>query len=163
MANFTMRAPVNVEKPNELHDQSLKPGGKPVSRLQQFGPLAAALAGAAIFVALAFQVRAGWENHREWVVATTLPFAALGGVALGFVLWRGRIMEASPAILLLLLCTGLAALNYWRGIETTGQDGLRDALSIIEGVLLALAVVAAIGALIWVEWRHPYRAPGPAA
>jgi hypothetical protein len=64
-------------------------------------------------------------------------------------------MALGPEIFLLLLLCALTALNVWRGAETEGGDGLRDALSIMQGVLIGLIIAAALGAMVFVEWSPP--------
>lgn len=164
MVNFSARAPVQPEKPHYLHNQAEKPKApRPTLRtvVRQNADLALGVLVGIGFVALAFQIRAGWENHREWVVATTVPFTATAGVALGALLGRQKWEAALAPILFVLLAIMLVIFNILRGYETEGPDGLRDAMSIISGICLGAACLSAIAAFIWVEVREPYRAPAP--
>ncbi|MGH2608167.1 MAG: hypothetical protein ACRDHF_03685 [Tepidiformaceae bacterium] len=164
MANWSGAAPTNPDKPDWLHDQSELPP-PPARRLMDYGgilwPIVLALLFTGALVALAFTARASWESHRDWVVPGTIPFLAIGGVAIGYLAARRAWAASSPAWFLLALLVALTALNVWRGAETSGSDGLRDALSIMQGVLIGLTVVAAAGAMIFVEWTRPTRPPAP--
>jgi peptidoglycan/LPS O-acetylase OafA/YrhL len=164
MANFSAPVPTESEKSAYLHERANRPA--PPKR-SNFGLVRSYLgAGLGVlfaigFVALAFQIRAGWDNHREWVVAITVPGLVLGGVAFGHLIARRQLTALAPGAGLLVLTLVLVFLNYLRGRDTTGEDGLRDALSIISGVSLVLTVSALVGALAWVEWKRPTKAPLP--
>lgn len=164
MTDFADRAPFNPEKPNQLHARESLPAAPDRTRgdlARYFMGLGLGLVGTCIFVALAFQARAGWDNHREWVVATTLPGGAIGGIGLGFLLARGRLLEATPGILLLLISVLFAGLNIWRGEVVDGPDYGRDALTVLSGVFLVFSALAFLTAEIWVEWKSPTKAPTP--
>ncbi len=158
MATWSGPTPVNPDKSDWLHDQAELPR-PPVRGTRDYAgmllPIALGLAFTAALVALAFQARASWDSHRDWVVPATIPLLALGGVAFGYLVARRAWLAANPAIGLLLLVCAFTALNMWRGAETEGSDGLRDALSIIQGVTLGLTVTAAVAAAIFVEWTRP--------
>lgn len=163
-ADFTSRAPTEPQKSDYLHAETARPDAPKRARndiVRGYLPFALGFVLACLFVALAFQIRAGWENHREWVVATTVPFTAGAGAALGHLLARKQLDAATPAIGLLFITIMLAVLNFLRGQATEGSDTLRDVLSITEGVFLALAVAASIGAAVWVEVKRPTHAPPP--
>lgn len=164
MTDFASAAPYNPEKPDELHARESLPAAPARTRddlVRRFLGLGLGIIGACIFVALAFQARAGWDNHREWVVATTLPGGAIGGVCLGYLLARNRWAEAAPGILLLAVSAVFAALNIWRGELVDGPDIGRDILTVLSGAFLILAAVAFLAAEIWVEWKNPVKAPAP--
>ncbi|MEX0781684.1 MAG: hypothetical protein WD557_03470 [Dehalococcoidia bacterium] len=162
MTDWSTPAPVNPEKPNWLHDQAQLPG-PPVRRLTEYaailGPLVLGLVFTGALVALAFWSRASWESHRDWVVPVTVPLLAIGGVAIGYLAARRAWAAAGPAFFLLALAAAFVASNIWRGTATEGSDGLRDALSIMSGVTIALAVAAAVGGMVFVEKTRPTRPP----
>ena len=112
-------------------------------------------------VALAFQARASWESHRDWVVPVTVPLLVVAGLGLGFLAARLRWIELALPVGLLVLALVLTILNILRGIATDGEDGLRDAMTIITAVLLGFSVASLIAALAWVEFRNPIRPPAP--
>lgn len=165
MTDFAVKAPFNPEKPNELHARASLPAAPARSTsdfARHFLGLILGIIGTCIFVALAFQARAGWDNHREWVVATTLPGGAIAGVCLGFLLARGQVVAALPGIALLVVSASFAALNIWRGQVVDGPDVGRDILTVTSGVFLVFAGLAFLIAEIRVEWKDPARAPKPA-
>lgn len=163
MTDFSARAPYQPEKPYELHDQTkIVPPGPPtrdfVSR-----HLSIIVGGVAtlVFIALAFQARAGWENHREWVVAVTVPGLALGGLGVGNLIARGKPMLLGPGMLVLGVCVVFTILNIQRGYATEGQDNWRDVMSILQGITLTIALHLFFGAFVWNEWKNPIKAPQP--
>jgi energy-coupling factor transporter transmembrane protein EcfT len=165
MANWSAPAPTNPEKPNWLHDQSELPAPPARSRVDYariLAPIVLGLAFTGALVALGFQSRASWDSHRDWVIPVTIPLLAIAGVAAGYLVARRAWVALGPVLLLLLLLCSLTALNVWRGAETEGSDALRDALSIMQGVLLGLTVASAIAAMVFVEWTRPTR-PASAA
>ena len=91
----------------------------------------------------------------------TIPFYALGGISLAYLVLRRAWREASAGITLLVVTVALTGFNLWRAALTTGPDGLRDSLSITAGVLLAVTIAALLGAMVWVEARRPVRPPAP--
>ncbi len=162
MANWSGATPANPEKPNWLHDQAELPAPPERSRRDYAriaAPILLGIAFTAALVALGFQARASWESHRDWVIPGTIPLLAIGGVAVGYLAARREWMALGPVFFLLLLLCAMTALNIWRGAETEGSDAFRDALSIIQGVLLGLTVASAIGAMVFVEWTRPTRPP----
>ena len=162
MIDFTAKAPFNPEKTHELHARSSLPAAPERDMARHFVGLGLGIVGTCIFVALAFQARAGWENHREWVVAMTLPGAAVAGVCFGYLLMRREIFAALPGVVLLIVSACLAGLNYSRGLTVDGPDVLRDVLTTASGVSLVLSGHAFLIGEIWTEWKHPTRAPKPA-
>jgi hypothetical protein len=57
----------------------------------------------------------------------------------------------------------LMYMNVWRGTRTVGQDGGRDAMTIISAILFVIAVHSFLIAAIWVEAKRPVRALAPEA
>lgn len=164
MTDFAAKAPFNPEKPNELHARESLPANPERTKgelSKHFIGLGLGIIGTFIFVALAFQARAGWENHREWVVAMTLPGGAIAGVCFGYLLARQQIAAALPGIVFLVLSALFAVLNISRGAIVDGPDIGRDLLTITSGVFLILAGHAFLIAEIWTEWKNPTRAPKP--
>lgn len=163
MTDLTAKAPFNPEKHSELHDQTkIAPPGPPTRDwLKRFWPIGLSIVLAIGIISLAFIARAGWTNHREWVVAINVPPLVLGAVAIANLVYRGRWNMLVPGVIVLFLCTLLSVLNIWRGYQTEGQDNLRDAMSIIQGILLAISLHLLIGAWIWNEWKNPMKAPEP--
>ena len=163
MADFTASAPVETEKSEVVHDRDTRPGA-PADR-QDYGRLllhiAVGVAFTAAFVAIAFQARASWTEVRDWVVPVTIPFYALGGISLAYLVLRRAWLEASAGLGLLFFIVALTAFDLWRAALTTGPDGLRDSFSITIGVLLGFCIAALAAAMAWVEWRRPSRPPAP--
>src|SRR5690606_38911868 len=91
---------------SSIHDRSTRPDRPAASRMDYFKRywgLALGLALACLFTAMAFQARAGWDNHREWVVATTVPFQAMGGIAFGHLIYRRALKEMAPGLVFFFL------------------------------------------------------------
>lgn len=164
MTDFAAPAPFNPEKTNELHARESLPAAPAITRgdwARHFLGLGLGIVGTCIFVALAFQARAGWDNHREWVVAMTLPGGVIAGVCFGFLLARQQVAAALPGIALLVISASLAAMNYSRSLITDGPDTQRDILTVSSGIFLILAGHAFLIAEVWTEWKNPARAPKP--
>ena len=166
MTDFAAKAPVNPEKRNELHARESMPAAPDRSRVEvrrHFLGIGLGVVGTFIFLALAFQARAGWQNHREWVVAMTLPGAALAGVCFGYLLARKQFQAAMWGLGLLAISGGFTVFNIVQGSMKDGPSYQRDALTILAGVFLILAGHAFVIAEVWVELKHPTRAPLPEA
>ncbi len=166
MADLSAAAPTSPEREHWLHDQSKLPAAPERSAFGYVAMLVPVLLGilfAAGLVALAFEVRASWESHRDWVVPVTIPLIVVGGVSMAYLVQRRAIVALSPAILFLTLTGLFVGFNIARGAQTEGSDGGRDALSILGGVSLGLAIACLVGAMIWVESTRPTRAPAPEA
>ena len=165
MADFTAASPVETEKSEVVHDRATRPDA-PADR-QDLGRLllliVVGIAFTAALVAIAFQARASWTEVRDWVVPVTIPFYALGGVSLAYLVLRRAWMAASAGVTLLFFTVALTGFDLWRAALTTGPDGLRDAFSITIGVLLGFAIAALAAATLWVELRTPSRPPAPDA
>lgn len=131
--------------------------------LQQYSGLLLGLAFALGFTALAFQARDTWGAHRDWVVPTTVPFYALGGVALGHLLARRLAGAAAAGILLALAAVLLAGLDIWLDADDEANQAARDAVSIFLGIAIGLAITALAAGLAWAEATHPTKAPPPQA
>ena len=165
MADWSDPAPTSPEREHWLHDQSKLPDAPTRGRLEyarMLLPLILGLLIAGGLVALAFEVRSSWDSHRDWVVPVTVPLLVLGGVGGAYLLQRGALAALAPAIVFLVLAGLFAGFNIARGAETEGSDAGRDALSILGGVSLGLAVMSLVGGMIWVEAKSPTRAPAPA-
>jgi hypothetical protein len=163
MANFSLPAPFEPEKSSFIHDRTARPARPATSNndlLRRFAGLGLGLLLAAFMLAIAFQARAGWENHREWVVAMSGPFFALGGISLGHLLYRKKLEAAAPALILIVLAALVAGFDIAADADDADM-ALRDALSIIGGVLLAISIACAVCAVLWVEIRNPTKAPPP--
>jgi hypothetical protein len=162
MTNWTAIAPINPEKSSFLHDR----GNRPAAPAQDRASLARrylvhglGLVLTCGLVALAFQTRDSWMVGRDWVVPAVVPAAAIGGVALAHLLARRQWDAAAPAVLFLLVAVSLMGGNVWRGQLVEGSDTQRDLLAIGTAVAMGLMVAAALFGLVWVEAKHPTRAP----
>ena len=165
-ADFSRTVPVNDEKVHALHAQEQLPARARFARadvVKVYLPPALGLLFAVGAVAMAFQARASWESHRDWVVPATIPFLVIGGLAMGYLASRMRLRALAPAVGLLSLTLLFGFLNILRGQWTEGEDGLRDALSTITGVLLGATIISLIVAYAWDEIRNPVRPPAPEA
>ncbi len=112
-------------------------------------------------VALAFQTRASWNIHRDWVVPVLVPPLVLGGLAMGYLTARLRLKALATPLMLLSIALLFTILNIIRANFTEGDDGLRDALSIMTGVLLGVTILWLIVAFAWTEYRDPVKPPAP--
>ena len=166
MTDFAAKVPFNPEKPNELHARESMPAAPDRSRsevMHQFLGLGLGVVGSCIFLALAYQARAGWQNHREWVVAVTVPGGVFAGVCFGYLLARRQFKAAMPGVAFLSISVAFTVFNIVQGAISDGPDYRRDALTILAGVSLIVAGLAFVIAEVWVEWKHPTRAPALAA
>ena len=162
MADFTAAAPFEEKKDTSLHDRGARPAAPrwPTrALLKRYLPLALGIAIALGIELLAFQTRATLQGNRDWVVPVTTPFFGIGGVALGALIARNQWIAATPGIVFMLIAVTLTVLNIWRGSVTDGDDVLRDVLSILAGITLALSLVSLIIGLVWVELTQPTKAP----
>ncbi len=163
MADLSAKKPVELEKLGAyLHDRTRMPASPrpgPAGWARANWGLLLGVAFAAGFIALAFEIRDGWENHREWVVATTVPMLVVAGLAYGHLVGRGKAgaLASSGAFLVLTLVFTFA--DVWVGESAPERHTLRDTLTILAGVGLAITVLTAIITLVAVEWRNPPRAP----
>jgi hypothetical protein len=166
MTNWAGTAPAEPKKSDYLHDRSRippAPRARTVELGERWAGMAIGFLFAMGFMALAFQTRASWGVHRDWVVPTTAPFWAIGGVALGHLLARRAWTALGPGVLLLALGLVFTVLNLWRSTQVEGSDTLRDVLTIITAVVLGLSLFALAFGAVWVEARQPRKAPPPAA
>jgi hypothetical protein len=164
MSQFSDPMPVNAEKVDALHAQGEMPKAPSMTRadmVKLWAPFAIGLLFALGAVALAFQTRASWNVHRDWVVPATVPPLVLGGLAMGYLAARLRLMALATPIMLLSVALLFTLLNIIRANFTEGPDGLRDALSIMTGVLLGATVLWLIVAFAWIEYRNPIKPPAP--
>ncbi len=164
MTDFAAKAPFNPEKPNELHARESLPAAPDRSRkdvIHHFLGLGLGVIGTCMFVALAFQARAGWHNHREWVVATTVPGAVFAGVCFGYLLARRQFKAAQWGVSLLAISVGFTVFNFIQGEISDGPDYGRDALTILAGSFLIFSGAAFVIAEVYVELKRPTRAPTP--
>ncbi|MCC7365632.1 MAG: hypothetical protein IT303_14800 [Dehalococcoidia bacterium] len=166
-ANFSAAAPTEPEKSGAyLHDRSRIPSPPAddwKSIAKPYGGLAIGLVLAFVLVGLAFETRDTWMAHRDWVVPVTTPLLAIGGVALGHLIWRQQWDLFFTGFLILVALIGLVASNIWRGELVEGEDTGRDVLAIISGITLGLLVVYSVVAVVICEWKRATKPPEPAA
>lgn len=162
MAELSVPAPFEPEK-SSIHDRSTRPDRPAASRgdyVRRYWGFALGIVLTGLITAMAFQARAGWDNHREWVVATTVPFHALGGIAFGHIIYRRAWKEMAPGLLFFFL----ACLFIGGDVLADADDAsmaARDTLSILGGIALGLAIACFIVGALWVELRRPTKAPAP--
>ena len=162
MSQFSDSVPVNPVKPNELHDQAAMPARPALPRqdfVKVWAPFIIGTVLALGSVALAFQTRASWDSHRDWVVPVTVPILVIGGLAMGYLAAGMRLKALAVPIVLLAVALLFTLLNILRGNSVEGSDGLRDALSIMTGVLLGATILWLIVAFAWTEYRNPIEPP----
>lgn len=165
MADFTAARPVETDKSEVVHDRATRPDA-PADRRdlgRQLLLIVLGIAFTAALVAIAFQARASWTEVRDWVVPVTIPFYALGGISLAYLVLRRAWMAASAGLTLLFITVALTGFDLWRAALTTGPDGLRDSFSITIGVLLGVTIAALAAGMLRVEARRPSRPPAPDA
>ena len=165
MATLTAKAPVEPDKSGAyLHDRSRIPEAPPASRGQLLLRHAGIIAGVALSLALTalmVQTRATWETHRDWVTAAALVPMAVAGVALGYLFARNKSEMAALGAVAFVLAGVVITFNILRGVDTEGQDNLRDAMSIITAVFLAIGVICSVAGYFLAEIKDPTRAPEP--
>lgn len=163
MANLSIPAPYEPEKPSYLHDRSTRPDGPSESRVElakRWSGLALGIAISVGLTALLFSVRNSWENHREWLV-TVIPLLVIAGIALGHLIVRGQWLALSPGLAFLFLALLFGGADILADNDRASSDTTRDVLSILGGIALGIATVAFCIALAWVELRNPTKAPTP--
>ncbi|MBI2764557.1 MAG: hypothetical protein HYX53_01460 [Chloroflexi bacterium] len=164
MADLSSAMPVEPQKADYLHERSripAAPHASVVGLVRQNLTLVLSVAFTVGFFALAVQTRAGWDSRRDWVIPAAAQGAAIGAIAVAYLVTRKRVLAILPVAVLLVLAAGLTALNIWRGYETTGGDGLRNAMTIVTAVVIALALGSAFVTMLVVEGTNPTRPPAP--
>jgi|GEM_PF-939742 len=164
MADFSVPAPVEPEKKGAyLHDRSRIPEAPALP--SRYRPEYLLVLGSVILTAglaaLAFQVWDAWDNTRNLGFVISIGIVAPGGVSLAYLIWRKRWDWAGPALIIAVMLAMLVGANFWRGTYVDGPDGLRDALSIITGILGAFLIGMLVFGYFWVEITDPTRAPEP--
>ena len=167
MADFASSVPSEPEKSGDyLHDRARIPALWALLSTDTLVRLSGPILGLLFslgFTALAFQSRASWTVGRDWVVPALVPAFVLGGVAFGYLVERRRWRVRGPSLLLLVIVLWLTAMNAWRGQIVDHPDKLRDAMTIITTVALALLLATLVGSMAWVEARQPSKAATPEA
>lgn len=162
MADLTGPAPYETSKVDYLHDQSARPDAPKPEMADRGRYLLAILLGvaaSAALTAMAFEARASWESHRDWVVPAIAPLLAIGGVAFGYLVIRRELAAIIPGLMIAFVTLLLLILNMYRGSQTDGPDVGRDVLSSLAGVGIALTVILLVVAMIRVEKHRPERPP----
>jgi hypothetical protein len=163
MADFTLPAPYEPQKEQALHDPRAKPSPPKLAWRDVLRANAVLILGTVLglgLIALAFEARASWHVHRDWVVPTTSPFYAAAGMAMAALIVRRAWAAAAPSLVLLALLLAVTGVDVWAAFS--GQsDALRDALAILAGVLLGFTVAAALAAYAWAEWLPRPEEPAP--
>lgn len=162
MADLNIPAPYEPSKVEYLHDQSARPEHPKPEMTDRGQYLLAILLGVvftAALTAMAFEARASWESHRDWVVPMTAPLLAIGGVALAYLVIRRELMAIMPGVSIAFATILLQILNRYRGTQVEGSDLGRDVLSILAGIGIALTVITLVAAMVMVEARRPERPP----
>ena len=163
MADFSAPAPRESLKLGEyLHERGRIPAAPDWTTgglVQRYLPLALGVLFAMGAMALAFQTRASWSSHREWVVPATTPLLALGGVALGYMVARGKVTSIVWPAGFLFLAVVLTIFNRWRGSISSGEDTARNVMTVLTAILLGVAVVSLILTMIVTEVRDPAKPP----
>lgn len=162
---MTAKAPFEAEKPESLHDQGARPGypdGWQAAWRMYLGLGLLGIALAAGGAALVFELRDGWESHRDWVPPAGIVGATAGALAFAYLLWRGRLVEMTPGVGLLVATLAFTLIG-WSLERNDGRGAAQDAMTILGTVSLALTCMAFVGGFIWAEARSPARPPAPEA
>lgn len=164
MADFSAKAPVEPAKVDELHDQSLKPA-KPAGWRDSFRMyLGWPLLGVILSIggtALVFQLRDGWDSHRDWVPPAAIQAVVPGALALAYLAWRGRVGDLWLGATLLSITLGLAFADWLVGVSTDAYGAAEDALTIAASVGLGLSIAALVWGFVRSEIKAPVRPPQP--
>jgi hypothetical protein len=167
MADFQAKAPVEPNKGGEyLHHRERLPDAPRSSvgtLISQNSGWIAGVIFALCVSALIFQLRDGWESHRDWVPPAAMVPCILGALAIGFLGQRGRVNAIAIPVGLLSLAVMSAMLHLWLEEEFPKQEGLILAFTIIGSVSLGLGTLLVLVALLVVEGRDPVKPAGPAA
>ncbi len=165
MPNFAARIPIEDEKSGAfLHDRTRLPASPVKSATDWAKSNQGSILGVVFalgFSALAFQTRSSWHTHRDWVIPVTTPFLAIGGVCLGHLVGRREIKALIPGLAAIGVALVLTVLNIVRSLSTSGQDNLRDILSILTTIAIIVAIAALTFATVQVELKRPTKAPKP--
>lgn len=162
MAELSVPAPYEPEK-SSIHDRSSRPARPATSRMDYFKRywgLALGVVLACLITAMAFQARAGWDNHREWVVAMTGPFQAIGGIAFGHIIYRRGWKEMTPGLFFFFFACLFIGGDILAD-ASDASDAARDTLSILGGIALGISVACFIVGALWIELKRPTKAPAP--
>lgn len=162
MADFSLPAPYEPKKSEFIHDRATRPKRPAVDWREltgRFWGLGMGLAFSLLGTVAMFELRDSWDNHREWLVSF-IPFFAIAGLAFGHLMYRGK-WEALAVPGGFLLLTAIFTVSVFLGdIDEVSRD-TRRVVAILGGISLALTVVSAMVALLWVELRDPAKAPPP--
>lgn len=165
MADLSAPAPIETAKGGDyLHSRARMPAAPTRERSEIVRQYLGWGAGALLAlggVALLFQIRAGWNDHREWVVAALTPVAVVAGLAIGHLVARGYFGRMIAPLSFVFLSFVLALFSFWRGYLTEGPDTGRDLLTSFAGVCIGIAMAWLVLMLLWVELKNPTRAPDP--
>jgi peptidoglycan/LPS O-acetylase OafA/YrhL len=164
MADLERSVPVEEVKADSLHDISNRPK-RPTLSIQEHGMdwliFAVGLIFAGAYVAAAFELRESWESHRDWVVPVFVPPLVAGGVAAAYLIIRQQWEAAIGGLFLVIAAAVLIGANLALDAEDDPSATAQDLTSAFGAVALGLSVAAFVFGMLWVEFRHPTRAPTP--
>ena len=163
--DFTLPAPREpVKQGDYLHTREGIPTAPELTRNQLIRRHGIVVMGVIIALGLgiaALQNYAGWDDSRNVALVTMASLCGPAGVALGYLLYRGRWDFAVPGILIIVLALGFVGVNALYGYENSGESRFRDALTIMGAIVLFAVVAYTVVALAYVELKDPSRAPAP--
>lgn len=163
--DFTVPAPREAVKQGDyLHTREGIPAATPLTRNELLRRNIIVVAGSLIAIALgviAFQDYAGWHDSRNFALVTAVSLCGPAGVALAYLIYRGRWDFATPAIGIVTLALGFVGVNALYAHDNPGESAFRDTLTIMGAITLFVLFAYAVVALIYVELKDPTRAPAP--
>ncbi len=164
MADFSARMPVEEQKATWLHDIDNRPKHPALDMqllIHRYWGAALGFLLALGFQALSYETRAGWFSRRDWVEPSLTVFWAAGGMCAGLLISRKAWTAAGPGIGLLVVGLTFTVLNIIRHAFVDGPDALLTATDILAAVSYGFMLIAFIGGMIWLEWKHPQKVAPP--
>jgi hypothetical protein len=164
MADFSSSVPAEPAKIGEyLHDRDRIPERPPITAmglLKQWWGVVFGLALGVGLMCAGFEIRDSWKEHRDWVI----PLIALGGIiaglAIGYLLYRGKWAYLAAPLLFAVLAVAFCVFDVWRGEVVDGDsDAGRKTLGVFFTIFFVASAVSGAIAVFTLEAKDPTRAP----